>query len=244
VRSGGFYIVSIPSLYIGLQVLYVVMMYISVYPVVITMRHSNVYEERSLGIYADDEVPDADPEVAASWSNHGRRRPRGEGGMAATLARAISQTFTLHGVGARAPPPAQGPESRINFISQQIHGQLAHDIWWLVLAILVIVTINTNNFLADPVNFSVFNVIFEVVSAYGCVGISVGVPYDAFSFCGSWHTASKIVLCAVMIRGRHRGLPVALDRAVRLPGDGLHEEEEEDYRIRRSMTNRRHSAEY
>jgi Trk-type K+ transport system membrane component len=216
------------------------MMYISVYPVVITMRHSNVYEERSLGIYDEDEMPDADPEMATSRSIHSRRL--GSSGVAATLGRVISKTFTLHGVGARPPPPKQGPESRINFISQQIHGQLAHDIWWLVLAILVIVTIETGNFLADPVNFSVFNVIFEVVSAYGCVGISVGVPYDAFSFSGSWHTASKLVLCAVMIRGRHRGLPVALDRAVRLPREELHQEEEEDHRIRRSMTNRRTSV--
>ncbi|SPQ25925.1 4b2883d1-b4c5-4ca8-903d-02b5c5ab7d1a [Thermothielavioides terrestris] len=217
VRSGGFYIVPIPSLYVGLQVLYVVMMYISVYPVVITMRHSNVYEERSLGIYDEDEVRDADPEMATPWSVHGRRRS-GNGGMAAAVGRVISRTLTLHGVGARAPPLNQGSESHINFISQQIRGQLAHDTWWLVLAILVIVTINTSKFLADPINNSVFNVIFEVVSAYGCVGISVGVPYDSFSFCGSWHTASKLVLCAVMIRGRHRGLPVALDRAVRLPG--------------------------
>lgn len=216
------------------------MMYISVYPVVITMRHSNVYEERSLGIYDEDEGPEADPEMATSWpARHGRRR--GSDGVAATVGRAISRTFTLHGVGARPPPTKQGADSHINFISQQIHGQLAHDSWWLVLATLVIVTINTSNFLADPVNNSVFNVIFEVVSAYGCVGISVGVPYDAFSFCGSWRTAAKIVLCAVMIRGRHRGLPVALDRAVRLPGERLHDEEEEDHRIRRSMTNRRSS---
>lgn len=54
VRSGGFYVVPVPGLRIGLLILYVIMMYISVYPVVITMRNSNVYEERSLGIYADD----------------------------------------------------------------------------------------------------------------------------------------------------------------------------------------------
>lgn len=45
VRSGGFFVVTISDLRISLQVLYVVMMYISVYPVVITMRNSNVYEE-------------------------------------------------------------------------------------------------------------------------------------------------------------------------------------------------------
>src|ERR1700709_1297026 len=38
VRSGGFYVIAIPSLRIGLQVLHVIMMYISVYPGVITMR--------------------------------------------------------------------------------------------------------------------------------------------------------------------------------------------------------------
>ncbi|KAK3305463.1 cation transport protein-domain-containing protein [Chaetomium strumarium] len=217
-----------------------VMMYISVYPVVITMRHSNVYEERSLGIYAEDEVADVDPETATPRSVPDRRR--GDGGIAAIFGRAVSRTLTLQGVGARAPPSKQSPESNISFISQQIHGQLAHDIWWLVLAVLVIATINTSNFLADPVNFSVFNVMFEVVSAYGCVGISVGVPYDAFSFCGSWPTASKLVLCVVMLRGRHRGLPVALDRAVRLPGEALHDEEEEDHRIRRSLTHRRTSV--
>jgi len=54
VRAGGFYVVSIPTVRISLQVLYVIMMYISAFPVAITIRNSNVYEERSLGIYSDD----------------------------------------------------------------------------------------------------------------------------------------------------------------------------------------------
>jgi hypothetical protein len=36
------------------------------------------------------------------------------------------------------------------------------------------------------------------------------------SLCGSFRTLSKLILVAVMIRGRHRGLPNAIDR-VRLP---------------------------
>jgi hypothetical protein len=41
-----------------------------------------------------------------------------------------------------------------------------------------------------------------------------------------------------MLRGRHRGLPVALDRAVRLPDDPdrLGSEEEQDFQLRRSMS--------
>jgi Trk-type K+ transport system membrane component len=100
-----------------------------------------------------------------------------------------------------------------------VRGQLAHDLWWLVLAILFISCIEVSNFDRDPVTYSVFNIAFEVVSGYGCVGISTGLPSQAYSFCGGWHKASKVILCAVMLRGRHRGLPVALDRAVRLPDD-------------------------
>lgn len=235
VRSGGFYIVPIADVSIGLQALYVIMMYISVYPVVITMRHSNVYEERSLGIYYND------PYLIACQGESVAEAPNASKSVIYDLARTICRAFVpWHGVGV-APPSSKGggPESRISFISQQIHGQLAHDLWWLVLAVLIITTIETSHFVADPVSFSVFNIMFEVVSAYGCVGISVGIPTGSYSFSGGWHKASKVVLCFVMVRGRHRGLPVALDRAVRLPGENLHREEEEDHRIRSSLSNLR-----
>ncbi|KAH8881654.1 TrkH-domain-containing protein [Thozetella sp. PMI_491] len=225
VRSGGFYVVNISKVYIGLQVLYVIMMYISVYPVVITMRHSNVYEERSLGIYGNDDPAPYDPESTSRDSRH-------PSAAANAIEKAFSRIVNWQGVGATS----SAPESHISFISQQVQGQLVHDIWWLVMATLVISTIETSNWLRDPAEFSVFNIIFEVVSAYGCVGISVGISGASYSFSGGWHTASKLVLCLVMIRGRHRGLPVALDRAVRFPGEEMHDDEEEDHRIRQSIT--------
>ena len=222
IRSGGFYVVTIVQMRIGLLILYVIMMYISVYPVVITIRNSNVYEERSLGIYADDPVAGAqatkdDPEPGMKSSTQFGRR----------LRRAVSFKTTPR-------------ESRGYFVRQQLRGQLAHDLWWIVLAVLFITIIETSSFERDPVNFSVFNVLFEVISAYGCVGVSVGIPNAAYSFCGAWHKGSKLILCAVMLRGRHRGLPVAIDRAVLLPGDHLALAEEEDAQIRleRSMTTR------
>ncbi|KAI1341170.1 TrkH-domain-containing protein [Xylariaceae sp. FL0016] len=238
VRSGGFYVVAIPTLFIGLQMLYVIMMYISVYPVVITMRHSNVYEERSLGIY--DEDGDGDYALSRPLS----RVQTNSKGYA--LSRAIRHVFAeWHGVGVaparRLSSGGDEEESRISFISHQVRGQLSHDIWWLVLAVLAIVIIETRHFLEDPVTYSVFNVVFEVVSAYACVGISIGLPNQAYSLSGGFYPGSKLVLCAVMLRGRHRGLPVALDRAVRLPGDDMHQAEEEDHQIRRSMSARRPS---
>lgn len=241
--------VPISQVYIGLQILYVIMMYISVYPVVITMRHSNVYEERSLGIYSDDPYPLTDLEHGEKEHASGLQRPGTSTSAmsaqrrrkAAQLSNAFIRHFAWHGVGV-APREDNLSDGRLSFVRQQIQGQIAHDIWFLVLAVLAISIMETSHFLGDPLTYSVFNVIFEVVSAYGTVGISTGLPNAAYSFSGGWYVGSKLVLCLVMLRGRHRGLPVALDRAVRLPGEDLHRDEEEDWRIRRSMTSRRLSV--
>lgn len=249
VRSGGFYVVPIPSTRISLQILYVVMMYISVYPVVITMRNSNVYEERSLGIYAGDPGYD-DYErqhkqrwrhisVLATLLGHGSsgrpHKPPASLSSPTAPRRPSTASASIHNV-----PPGESDggngrwSQRTYFVQQQLRAQLAHDLWWLVLAIWLIMIIEGGSFEANPAAFSVFNVIFEVVSGYATVGISVGVPNDAYSFSGSWHKLSKLILCAVMLRGRHRGLPVAIDKAIMLPRDGREQAhwEEEDARLR------------
>ncbi|KAJ5904008.1 hypothetical protein N7504_006391 [Penicillium tannophilum] len=209
VRSGGFYITSISTLEIGTQVIYVIMMYISVYPVVITMRHSNVYEERSLGIYADDPSVNTDDETYSESSS---------------------------------PSTPKSPASgRLYFIRHQLRAQMAFDLWWIALAVIIICIVEAGQFTRDPVTYSAFNIIFETVSAYGCVGISTGLPDQLYSFSGGWHTFSKLVLCAVMIRGRHRALPVAIDKAIMLPSEKLAKAEEEDalIRIERTMSRSR-----
>ena len=134
-RCGGFYVVNISSVRVSLQVLYVIMMYISAFPVAITIRNSNVYEERSLGIYSDD--PDYDEEQMGSMG--------------------ILKRFLHMHLGR---PNA----TKEYFVQQQLRAQLAHDIWWLVLAVWLIVIIENQQFVENPAVFSVFNVIFEVVS--------------------------------------------------------------------------------
>ncbi|KAL4809291.1 cation transport protein-domain-containing protein [Aspergillus unguis] len=201
VRAGGFSVVTISELRQGLLVLYVLMMYVSPFPVLVTMRHTNVYEERSLGIYATDEttVNDSAPEN--------------------TLTDLLSRRFRKEG-------------TRRHFIREQLKGQLSHDLWWIALAVFFISIIESSNYERDPVGYSTFNILFEVVSAYGCVGISTGYPGKDISFCGVWHTLSKLILVAVILRGRHRGLPVAIDKAIMLPGESHAWAEEEDAAIR------------
>jgi Trk-type K+ transport system membrane component len=170
------------------------MMYISAFPVVITMRNSNVYEERSLGIYAQD-IKQGERESEFHNYNSVRR-------------------------------------TRMYFVRTQIHRQLGHDLWFVIACMLLVVWMETDSYERDPITFSIFNIIFEVVSAYGCVGLSIGLSNAEYSFCGAWHASAKLVICALMLRGRHRGLPVAIDKAIRLPSEKEALIEEEDHEIR------------
>lgn len=52
----------------------------------------------------------------------------------------------------------------------------------------------------------------EQVSAYGTVGLSLGVGYDNFSLVGAFKVLSKLVICLVMIRGRHRSVTTLVAR--------------------------------
>lgn len=192
-------------------------------------------------------------------------------------------------------------------ISNSARRQLAFDIWWLALSLwlvciievsplsiqlvprlrylLVLFTLLQRGHLQDESRydyFTIFSVLFEMVSAYGTVGLSLGVSYDNFSYVnfsmtssvlkasflifsyhsrlsGAFRKLSKLVVIVVMIRGRHRGLPVAvsfpnyriilrnnmtdtlhdspqIDRAIMLPKDFTETEETAFYDEQRRLS--------
>lgn len=179
-RTAGFACVNIADLHPAVQVSYLIMMYISVFPIAISLRRTNVYEEKSLGIYADNPAPDDDTGEQSYVGTHLRR-------------------------------------------------QLSFDLWYIFLGFFFISIIegsrleNTNDY-----SFTLFSVLFEIVSAYGTVGLSLGYPTINASFSAEFKTLSKLIIIAMQIRGRHRGLPYALDRAILLPSETLHKKEDED----------------
>lgn len=179
VRAAGFQIVSLLQLAPAVQFLYIIMMYISAYPVAMSVRNTNVYEEKSLGIFNDSTPGDQDE------------------------------------------PETGGPRVWGTYLAAHARRQLAFDMWWLGFALWLVCIIEREN-IQDPATngwFTVFSCLFELTSAYGTVGLSTGTPVDNFSLSGRFHTLSKLVVIAVMLRGRHRGLPVAIDRAVLLPSE-------------------------
>ena len=183
-RTAGFSCVNLAALHPAIQVSYLVMMYISVFPIAISVRRTNVYEEKSLGIYAGDEEED---------------------------------------------------EEGRSYVGQHLRRQLSFDLWYIFLGLFIISIVeggrlqNTNEYA-----FTVFSVLFEIVSAYGTVGLSLGYPTINASLSAEFAVLSKLVIAAMMIRGRHRGLPYALDRAILLPSENLHKKEAEEA-TRRSL---------
>ncbi|KAA1076364.1 low affinity potassium transporter [Puccinia graminis f. sp. tritici] len=267
VRAAGFSTISLGDLAPAVQVLFTIMMYIAVYPIAISIRATNVYEERSLGIYHLDEELDqesnedhemhADDRGRDGYQTGPSEHPLNLDNLPHSFSSAHDETpnsnITLrnkrekswishphrfssnlerhHSRLARSENPdaldrqsdSGSRTSAPSYLALHIRKQLAFDIWWLALAVWCICIAERSKIVSaqatDSPSFSIFSIMFEVISAYGTIGLSVGLPDSPTSMVGGFSTFSKLVVIAVMLRGRHRGLPIAIDRAVILPYD-------------------------
>ncbi|KAF7585618.1 low affinity potassium transporter [Aspergillus hancockii] len=176
-RTAGFSITSLGTLHPAVQVSFVVMMYISAFPIAIAIRKTNVYEEKSLGIYDDEDKPN--PHALAS----------------------------------------------------HIQRQLGFDLWYVMLGFFLIAVTEGKRIQQthgqDPA-FALFPLLFEIVSAYGTVGLSLGYPRSETSLSAQFNPVSKLIIIAMQVRGRHRGLPHSLDHAILLPCD-VHQDQQGEW---------------
>ncbi|KAJ4854607.1 cation transport protein domain-containing protein [Trichoderma breve] len=117
-----------------------------------------------------------------------------------------------------------------DYLLTHVRNQFSFDLWFIFLGVFCICIAESARIVDNSIpSFTIWTVFFEVTSAYGNVGLSLGYPTVATSLSGMFGTFSKLVICAVMIRGRHRGLPYALDRAIMLPDEHARPEEAEGY---------------
>ena len=192
-RTAGTATVNLSMLHPAIQVSYLIMMYISVFPIAISVRRTNVYEEKSLGIYARPEDEEED-----------------------------------------------GKEP--SYIGAHLRKQLQFDLWFIFLGLFIIAIAEGWRIQAeDSKDFSLFPCLFEIVSAYGTVGLSLGYTDINASFSAELGVVSKLVITAMMLRGRHRGLPYQLDRAILLPNENKQRREDEDA-ARRTLVRRNSSV--
>lgn len=177
-RTAGFGVIPLSDLHPAVQVSYLIMMYISVFPVAISMRRTNVYEEQSLGVYYDeDDINEAEKD-----------------------------------------------DFHPSYVQVHLRKQLSFDLWFIFLGLFVL-CISESGKIRDG-SISIFDILFEIVSAYGTVGLSMGFPNYDPSLSGKFSVIGKLVIIAMMIRGRHRGLPYALDRAIMLKGEEIQKNDE------------------
>jgi hypothetical protein len=76
---------------------------------------------------------------------------------------------------------------------------------WLLIGIFLVCAIEKERIDIDP-NITVFKIVFEVVSAFGCVGLSLGYPGVSSSFVTVLSPVSQVIIGLTMLMGRHRGL--------------------------------------
>jgi hypothetical protein len=177
-RTAGFGVVNLALLHPAIQVSYLIMMYISVLPIAISVRRTNVYEEKSLGIYGNQQEENED-------------------------------------------------EGEPSYVGAHLRRQLSFDLWYIFLGFFVIAISEGTRLQSGDPNFTMFAVLFEVVSAYGTVGLSLGYTGINASFSAEFGVIAKLVIIAMQVRGRHRGLPYELDRAILLPSEHLQKKEAE-----------------
>jgi hypothetical protein len=77
---------------------------------------------------------------------------------------------------------------------------------WLFIFVFLICSFDSYHMAPVDPNITVFRVIFEVISAFGGCGLSIGYPTVTSSFATILTVPSKIILILTMCMGRHRGL--------------------------------------
>jgi hypothetical protein len=80
---------------------------------------------------------------------------------------------------------------------------------WLFIFIFLICAIEHERITVDP-NITVFQIVFETVSAFGCVGLSLGYPGVSSSFATILSPVSRVIVGITMLIGRHRGLRASM----------------------------------
>lgn len=90
---------------------------------------------------------------------------------------------------------------------------LFYDLAWIFFSWYALCLIENENIRADD-DFDVFKFLFESISAYSMVGLSLGYKYVEYSLAGTLRPQSKFVLIVLMMMGRHRYLPDNIDQAM------------------------------
>ncbi|OBA26785.1 hypothetical protein HANVADRAFT_39719 [Hanseniaspora valbyensis NRRL Y-1626] len=232
-RTAGFSTTSLSVLSPAVQVSYMLMMYVSVMPLAISIRRTNVYEEQSLGIYHD----------SSQNKTHNNDRTYTQ---RSTKSKNDSTKSPLLENESSEPLEEKDLENHASsFIGMHLRRQLSFDLWFLFLGLFIICICESSRIKdIDEPYFTIWTILFEIVSAYGTVGLSLGYPDTNTSFCAQFKILSKFIVVLLLLRGKHRGLPNSLDRAIMLPSDYLQQLDNKQFKLIADENNHEEGDDY
>ncbi|CEM14627.1 unnamed protein product [Vitrella brassicaformis CCMP3155] len=105
---------------------------------------------------------------------------------------------------------ARGEWQTVSNMAANLKAVCLKDSFIIYFAFLLIGIIEYDNL----TYYDLFPVFFEIISAYGTVGFSLPDSDSTTILSGGFSSASKLVICFIMLLGRHRGLPHYLDASV------------------------------
>ena len=98
--------------------------------------------------------------------------------------------------------------------SHYVRDMFFNDLLIVFIGVLIICIIENENLKDFPDDYTALKIVFEVVSAYGTVGLSLGYGSEYTSFSYAFHTGSKVIIIIIMVLGKHRPLPNSDDPAL------------------------------
>lgn len=252
VRTVGFTIIDVAAQAPGMLVLNIIMIYVAIYPVAMSIRKSNVYEEQDLGRrHGFKALPprlQRTGTIGSGWtasrmsssapnSTLKLRKPfsaEGEDSDDRSIQSGASGHRSVENVEQEeheldSVDPQDEVDDSPSTLTDHIRRQLSVDVWSFVLGLLLI-SISEGGSITRG-KYSLFEVLYEVLSAHCCVGLTMGLTGTNLSTSAGFSNVGKLILMAVMIRGRHRGMPYEIDRAVMLNTKDLikHDEDQANW---------------
>jgi len=88
-------------------------------------------------------------------------------------------------------------------------------VWFLRLLVILALVVCENHTIEDnQEDVQLWYIIFEVISAYSLVGVSVSAPGTEYSLSGKFTTYGKLCVVLAFLIGKNRGLPELSDPVI------------------------------
>lgn len=241
VRTAGFSMMDLRELNNGLIVIYCIMMYLSSFPLASTIQKSNSKltkeaierDESNIcmtggNIHAGNVADDIEL-VHLNLPSQGISRRLNREVINVLHDNTIDETEQdgskektaskrRHSLGHQSNTIQHDVEldmEEFRTLNKEIANQYVFRHSFVLVLALIACAYSEDRLINDPkVSINMFYIAFEIISAYGSVGLSMGIPGQAYSLSGAMTSFGKLVMIAVMVLGKHRGLPSSSDEVM------------------------------